>query len=144
VFFGDDGFGVALADRLASEALPPGVRVVDFGISALHLAFEADGCDALVLLDAAPLDEPPGTLTVLRVDLATPPDVLLDAHSISPSTVLAALRQVGGAVGEVLVVACQPAAVDPGVGLTPAVEAAIEAAVPLVLDVVASLASGRS
>ena len=39
VFFGDDGFGVAVAARLGASP-PPGATVSDYGIRALHLAFE--------------------------------------------------------------------------------------------------------
>ena len=39
VFLGDDGFGVALAGRLARRELPAGVEVVDFGIRGMDLAY---------------------------------------------------------------------------------------------------------
>ena len=64
VFLGDDGFGVALADRLARRSCPPGVEVVDFGIRGMDLAYALrDGYDAALLLDAVPRGEPPGTLS---------------------------------------------------------------------------------
>jgi hydrogenase maturation protease len=40
IFLGDDGFGVEAAKRLAAEPLPDWVRVVDFGIRGIHLAYE--------------------------------------------------------------------------------------------------------
>ena len=53
VFFGDDGFGVEVADRLAGAPLPDGVRLGEYGIRGVHLAYELlDGYDALVLIDA--------------------------------------------------------------------------------------------
>ncbi|HKA53006.1 MAG TPA: peptidase M52, partial [Candidatus Binatia bacterium] len=36
IFCGDDGFGVEVVRRLSAQVLPPSVRVVDFGIRALH------------------------------------------------------------------------------------------------------------
>ncbi|WP_052711153.1 hydrogenase maturation protease [Pseudofrankia sp. DC12] len=56
VLLGDDGFGVAVARRLAAgPALPPGVTVADYGIAGTHLAFDAaDSCDELLLIDAVP------------------------------------------------------------------------------------------
>ncbi len=55
VFLGDDGFGVALADRLAARSLPAGVEVRDFGIRGMDLAFAIqEGYDAVVMLDATP------------------------------------------------------------------------------------------
>ena len=45
------------------RALPAGVEVVDFGIRGMDLAYAlGDGYDAVVLLDAAPRGQPPGTL----------------------------------------------------------------------------------
>ncbi len=55
IFLGDDGFGVALAGRLATRELPAGVEVVDFGIRGMDLAWAMqDGYDAVVMLDAGP------------------------------------------------------------------------------------------
>ncbi len=69
LFLGDDGFGVALADRLARRALPDGVEVVDYGIRGMDLAFAIlDGYHAVVLLDATPRGGAPGTLYLLEID----------------------------------------------------------------------------
>ncbi len=70
IFQSDDGFGVEVANRLHGRALPEGVRVEDYGIRGVHLAYELlDGFDALVILDALPMGEPPGTLALLQPDL---------------------------------------------------------------------------
>ena len=96
--------------------LPDGVRVADFGIRGVHLAYELlDGYDALVLVDAVPMGEPPGTVAVDRgrtgrTDAATTTPVPLDAHTMSPAVVLghrwpaSAARSSGS-----LVVGCEPA-----------------------------------
>src|SRR5205085_3289679 len=82
VFLGDDGFGVAVADRLWRRELPAGVEVVDFGIRGMDLAFAMqDGYDAVVLLDATPRGNTPGTLYLIEVDPADDEvDVAVDAH----------------------------------------------------------------
>src|SRR5439155_31333 len=67
VFLGDDGFGVALAGRLAARELPAGVKVVDYGIRGMDLAYAlGEGWDAVVLLDATPRGRAPGTLYVIE------------------------------------------------------------------------------
>ena len=75
IFCTDDGFGSEAARRLATETLPAGVRVVDYGIRGMHLAYDLlDGYEALVVLDAAPRGGQPGDLVVLEVgpeDLGT-------------------------------------------------------------------------
>jgi hydrogenase maturation protease len=153
IFLGDDGFGVALADRLAEAGLPAGVQVADYGISGVHLAYELlRGYDATILLDATPRGEPPGTLTVLEVrpeDLPDPSDpdpdpdpdpaggALVDGHRLQPDQVLALLRVMGGDPGRVLVVGCEPAETDYRIGLSEPVAAAVEEALPMVRELVA-------
>jgi hydrogenase maturation protease len=141
IFFGDDGFGVEVARELAGRSLPDGVRVADFGIRGVHLAFELlDGYDVLVLVDAVPMNEEPGTLAVVEVEptlSGTGP--ALDAHSMSPAAVLSLLADLQGSVGRVLVVGCEPAVIGDGIGLSPVVAAAVPAAVDAVEALVAGL-----
>lgn len=140
VFLGDDGFGVEVVRRLAAEPQPEGVRVADFGIRGLHLAYELlDGYDTVVLVDAGSRGGAPGELHLLEVspddlpDLATPDELVgaggvLDAHAMTPDAVLALLATLGGSPGRVLVLGCEPAVVDERMGLSPPVEAAVDVA----------------
>jgi hydrogenase maturation protease len=114
VFLGDDGFGVALADRLARCALAPGVEVVDYGIRGMDLAYALhDGWDAVLLLDAMPRGLPAGTLSVLEPDLDGL-EVSVDAHGMDPVKVLGLARALGGDLPRVLVVGCEPLTVMRG------------------------------
>ena len=68
IFLGDDAFGPEVARRLAAEDLPGWVKVADYGISGMHLAYDlADGYETAILVDAAPRGGEPGTVTVLEV-----------------------------------------------------------------------------
>ena len=114
VFLGDDGFGVALADRLARRALPAGVEVVDYGIRGMDLAYALhDGWDAVVLLDATPRGRAPGTLYVIEPDL-TDLAPAVDAHGMDPVMVLGLAQALGGPLPRVLVVGCEPQTVMRG------------------------------
>ncbi|MEA2380765.1 MAG: hydrogenase maturation protease [Solirubrobacteraceae bacterium] len=114
VFLGDDGFGVALADRLARCALPPGVEVVDYGIRGMDLAYALhDGWDTVLLLDAMPRGRAPGTLSVLEPDLEGL-EVSVDAHGMDPVKVLGLALALGGELPRVLVVGCEPLTVMRG------------------------------
>jgi hydrogenase maturation protease len=138
VFFGDDGFGPAVITRIPPDRLPAGVDIGDYGIRGVHLAYDLlDGRHStLVLVDALPGGEPPGTLEVLEIGPdAAGEDVSIDAHAMGPASVLAALRSLGGSVGRVLVVGCHTASFDQGLALSPRVHAAVDSAVPLVLAV---------
>ena len=109
VFLGDDGFGVALADRLARRELPVGVEVVDFGIRGMDLAFAMqDGYDAVVLLDATPRGERPGTMYVIEVDHSEHDQAALDTHGMDPAKVIGLVRALGGTPPRTLVVGCEP------------------------------------
>src|SRR5688572_26061330 len=73
IFLGDDGFGVEVVRRLSAETLPGSVRVADFGVRALHLAYELldGGYGTTVLVDAARMGEQPGTVYLIKPDLGT-------------------------------------------------------------------------
>jgi len=138
IFQSDDAFGVEVANRLAVRSLPAGARVADFGIRGVHLAYELlDGYDGLILVDAVPMGEPPGTLVVIEPERDVAPtggdDVspVMDAHTMSPEVVLGTLARLGGAVERIYVVGCQPASLDEGMGLSPAVAAAVDGAADL-------------
>ena len=146
IFQTDDGFGVEVANRLA--ALDPsracGSRTSGSGASIWPTSCST-GYDALILIDAVPMGEPPGTLAVIEPDAVpglvtaegdAPP---LDAHTMSPDVVLATLARLGGSLERVLVLGCQPADLQDGMGLTPAVDGMIDAAVALCLELVADL-----
>ena len=138
VFLGDDGFGVEVANRLAGAEFPPGVKVADFGIRGVHLAYELlDGYDALVLIDAVPRGEEPGTLYVIEPDLdaVEPSGVgggpVMDAHGMAPEAVLALLLTLGGRLDRVWVLGCEPADVSERMGLSAPVAGAVEEAARL-------------
>src|SRR5947209_14219676 len=109
VFLGDDGFGVALADRLARHELPAGVEVRDFGIRGMDLALAMqDGYDAVVLLDATPRGESPGTLYVIEVEDEAGVEATPDPHGMDPLAVLALVRAFGSVPPPTYVVGCEP------------------------------------
>jgi len=145
VFQTDDAFGVEVAGRLALRELPAGVRVEDFGIRGVHLAYELlEGYDALILVDAVPMGDAPGTLAVIDPDVGVsePADAeipAVDAHTMNPEVVLAMLSRLGGSVERIRIVGCQPADLHDGMGLTPAVEAAVDSAVDLCLELAADI-----
>ena len=137
VFLGDDGFGVAVAQRLASEPLPESVRVIDAGIRGVHLAYDLmEGVDRAILVDAWRSGQPPGTITVLEPEIDPSRGTGVDAHVMDPSTVLATLATLGGGPAEVLLVACEPLTTEEGMGLSGPVAAAVEPAARLVSELV--------
>lgn len=141
IFLGDDGFGVAVAQRLAGEP-PPAAEVADYGVRGVHLAYRLlEGVDALILVDALRRGGAPGTLYVLEPDGEAAAAGAVDAHSLDPAAVLAMVSQLGGRTLPTVVVGCEPESLEEGIGLSPSVERAVEEALPLVRRLVARLAS---
>ncbi len=172
IFLGDDGFGAEVARRLAAVDLPDWVRVADYGISGMHLAYDlAEGYETTILVDASPRGGEPGTVYVMEVEAGSPsaaapdpgvPDPgaphpgaphpgrggpsgespLLDAHGMQPDVVFSMLDVLGTDAGRVLVVGCEPASIDEGIGLSAPVTAAVDQAVRVVLDLVRAAGTG--
>ncbi|MET7683947.1 hydrogenase maturation protease [Streptomyces sp. NPDC005423] len=142
IFLGDDGFGVETARRLAERDLPGDIEVVDIGVRGMHLAYQLlDGYDTLVLVDATARGEAPGTLYVIEHDVGAGSSSLgtpaLDGHRMTPDAVLALLDTLCAGTGarpprRVLVVGCEPASVDEGIGLSAQVSHAVPEAVRLI------------
>jgi len=147
IFLVDDGFGVEVARRLAAESWPPGVEVADFGIRGVHLAYHLlDGYDLLVLVDALSQGEEPGTVFLLEPDVDSEPGrevPITDAHGLDPESVLAIVRTLGGKIGRVLVVGCEPAELVERIGLSAVVERAVEEAIRMVRDIIRNWSSGE-
>jgi hydrogenase maturation protease len=121
----------------------PRVRVVDYGIRGMHLAYDLlDGCEALVLVDALPNRGAPGTVHVFEADHETlTAGVGLDAHAMDPAAVFASLAALGGTPPYTVVIGCEIDNVDERMGLTDAVAAAVPDAVKAIEDVVARLST---
>lgn len=149
VLRGDDGFGVAVARRLAEDgSVREGMTVVETGIAGIALVQELQrGWDGLVVVDAMDRGRAPGTVLVvepivLDVDLVSRgerSDVLADVHLATPDRVLTLARALGVLPPWVRMVGCQP--VDAEVvrdGLSAIVEGAVDVAVAEVMRLVAA------
>lgn len=144
IFLGDDGFGVEVVRRLAAHQLPDDVELLDTGVRGVHLAYQMlDGYRTVVLVDAARRGGAPGTVYLIEVDEPAdlaPQDALIDGHRMAPDTVLALLGTLSAGTGgsrpqRVVVVGCEPASLEEGMGLSDPVAAAVEEAVRLTLRV---------
>jgi hydrogenase maturation protease len=150
----DDGFGVAVANALASRPLAPGVNVIEVGIGGIHLVHELlSGYDALVIVDAVDHGAPPGTLLVLQpevpvwdeLDPSQRHEILAETHYTVPSRALLLAKALGALPDRVLIVGCQGEAVDElGLELSAAVRAAVPRAIETIEGIVGELSGGSS
>jgi hydrogenase maturation protease len=157
IFLGDDAFGVEVAWRMSRRALPDHVRVADFGIRGMDLAYALlDGYDAAILVDAVARGGDPGTLYVIEPESPDLPDLphlddsedrpvpaLVDAHGMNPMRVLDMARAMEGRPTRVLVVGCEPATlgdeIEGAMGLSAPVEAAVAGAIAMVESLVSRI-----
>jgi hydrogenase maturation protease len=152
IFLGDDGFGVEVAQRLSQHNFPEGVRIVDFGIRGLDLAYAlTDGPEVTILIDACPRGAAPGTLYVVEPDLSSldspnSAQVAVDAHAMNPMNVLCMAKSMGAPLQRILLVGCEPATLGPEegqMGLSELVENAVERAVTLTESLVTRILNGE-
>jgi hydrogenase maturation protease len=137
IFLGDDAWGVEVVRRLLEQELPEAVHVEDYGIRGVHLAYEIlSGYDTVILVDASSHDEEPGTVFVMEIDpqatAATSADFgepgagVMDAHRMDPATVVALVASLGGEIGRLLLVGCEPESIEEGAELSETVLAAVQ------------------
>ena len=117
VLYGDDGFGVELAWRLARRTLPEGVKVIETGIGGMSIVQELMlGYDAVLLLDAHASGGAPGTVRLLEpalpdlsgLDAHALRDYFADTHYATPMRALSLLEHLGHLPRRVAVIGCEP------------------------------------
>ncbi len=139
LLWGDDGFGVEVAHRLQKMELPPEVKVVETGTGGIHLVQEITlGYDALIVADATDQGRPPGTVMVIqpevedvyKMDDVTKYDFLADMHYTKPERAFMLAKALHALPDRFVLVGGQPEDPDRyGPGLSPPVQAAVDAAV---------------
>jgi hydrogenase maturation protease len=145
VLLGDDGVGQRLLVELSSlaERWGGGVEFLDGGTQGMALLGFLVGRRAVVFLDAVALGTAPGTVHRLRnqeVLMATP-GAGMTAHETSAGELLRAVALVGELPPEVVVIGVEPASLETGMGLSPAVQGSVPAALRAAVGVLDGLAS---
>lgn len=145
IFFGDDAFGVEVAQTMSKRPLPPGVEVMDLGIRSYDLACAlVDEYDAIILVDALRRGEAPGALCLIEPDLAAlgPCSGPVNPHALDPVRVLQMAQTLGEVRAALYLVGCEPAALeveDGRLGLSASVRAAVAGAIEMIESLVAKL-----
>lgn len=144
IFLGDDGFGVEVVRRLAARELPTSVRVADFGIRGFDLTYALqDGYETVILVDAYPHGQTPGTVSLVEPDLSKLDEQqagVVETHGMNPLNVLRMAVAMSGTLrNKILLVGCEPATFggeEGQMGLSEQVEAAVDDAVKMVAAVI--------
>jgi hydrogenase maturation protease len=143
IFLGDDGFGVEVAQSLSKRQVPETVTVKDFGIRGFDLAYALlDPWDGVIIVDALPRGEAPGTIYVIEPDRSGAAQADINPHGMDPVRVLNLAASMGTISARVLVVGCEPHdfgdELEGRMGLSSPVQAAVEEACTTVLELAAS------
>ena len=143
IFLGDDGFGVEVVKQLTAGKAMDGVRLADFGIRGLDLAYALqDGYEMAILIDAYAHGQTPGTVSLIEPDLdnlGEPDATVVEAHAMNPLNVLRMAAAMTAKPPHVLLVGCEPLTFggeEGHMGLSEPVAAAVETAAKMVVDVV--------
>lgn len=131
----DEGLGIHAVRKLLDHPdLPENVEVVDGGTAGLGLLYHLEGVRRLVIVDAVETGGPPGTLVRLSGDKIPAYMALkLSPHEITLPDFLAAAKLRDLYPEEVIVWGMQPASLEVGIDLSPALEEKLDELVNNVL-----------
>ena len=136
----DDGAGPLVAERAVTQAGRG--TVIGPLADALDLLGEWDDADLAVVVDAVHSGQVPGTLTTVELVDGSGSELpgghrgSSSTHGIGLAGVLRLARAVHRAPGRVVVVGIEGDDFSQGTGLSPAVQAAVPAAVSRVVDLI--------
>jgi hydrogenase maturation protease len=153
IFLGDDAFGVEVTRSLAKRELPQSVSVRDFGIRGFDLAYTLLApWETVILVDALPRGEKPGTLYTIEPDLSelgnpASPDMAMNPHGMDPVRVLNLAASMGAITARILMVGCEPEdfgdELEGRMGLSSTVQHAVEEASDMVEDLLKRVIAGE-
>lgn len=136
VLMSDDGIGSAVLRAFHEQyVVGPDVEVMDLGTPGLDLSPWLADADCVILIDTVNAPLPPGSLRLYKKSdlLSHVPGVRVGPHDPGVKETLLALEFAGRAPRVVELIGIVPAVTTMGLELSPAVEAAIPAAVAAVV-----------
>jgi hydrogenase maturation protease len=147
----DEGVGIHVVLKLEQQAadgrlaLPQGTRFADGGTLGLDLLPMIAGASILVLIDAVKLGRPSGSVSVLRGDaIEGTLGGHVSPHQVGVADLIAAARLTGVMPEAASLVGIEPAEIEIGLDLTPAVEEAVpKAMVAVIAELNRHMRSGK-
>ena len=142
LLMGDEGVGVRVVEELDRRySFPPEVVIVDGGTMGIELLPYIADCSHLLIVDAMPGEDPPGTTTRLAIDSS--PGFFRNRstpHQIGLADVLALAAMNDELPRSVTLFGIIPHRMDIGLALSPPVAAGMEQLLAMVVDELARLA----
>lgn len=139
---GDDGAGpevIRLLMERTAAARPAGLRLLDAGTDGMGVMFAARGCKVLIIVDACKSGSEPGAVfEVPGAELEAPPKESFNLHDFRWDHALFAGRRIYGDdfPSDVTVFLIEAERLAFGVGLSPAVDAAVRTVAGRIREIV--------
>lgn len=135
IFYGDDAFGVEVAKALPVEGLPQNIKVKDFGIRGMDLAFEvSEDYDLVILVDTVKIGATAGAVFVLEPK--TPENSAVLMHDLTPDRALQFAQLFSTKRKKLLLIGCEPVNLEFNSEMSKAVKNAVEKAVGEILELI--------
>ncbi|MFC5708030.1 HyaD/HybD family hydrogenase maturation endopeptidase [Aeromonas eucrenophila] len=137
----DEAVGVRLVEALEREyRFAPGIELLDGGTAGMELLEAMASRDHIILADAVRSGNPPGTVVTLQ-DEEIPAlfGRKISPHQLGLADVLSALLMTGESPKRLTLIGVEPLSLEPRIGLTPVVEAAMGEAKARILTLLAEL-----
>jgi len=131
----DEGVGVHAARALAERELPAGVSVVEAGTAFLDVLPDIEKADRILLIDAMEGGGAPGSVYRVPFDQCVHPEMLASLHGFDMSRVL--FMAGNTRAPEVTVFGVEPARIEWGTEVSPAVARVLPALQEVILKEVA-------
>jgi hydrogenase maturation protease len=134
----DDGVGVHVTESFRSSREPdPNLDIIDGGTIGLSLLPQIEDADAVIIVDASELGEPPGSMRIFRnreIDQQLS-GKRRSVHEVALYDLFSAAAIRGRSPQERVLIAIQPASTGWGLDPTPEVKASI----PLACEAISTL-----
>jgi hydrogenase maturation protease len=132
---GDDGVGVhAIARLQRDDRVPTGLVLLDGGTHGLGLLPYISEFRRLIVVDAVNVGEAPGTVIRMEGDALRGMPGKPTAHQLGFTDMLVAMKLLGDAPDEVVLLGVQPASTEWSPELSPPVEAALTTLIESILS----------
>ncbi|MBW7983674.1 HyaD/HybD family hydrogenase maturation endopeptidase [Enterobacillus tribolii] len=137
----DEAVGVRIVERLQQDyRFPAGVTLLDGGTAGMELMDDMANRDHIIVADAVLSGNSPGTVITLEDDEV--PALFsrkISPHQLGLSDVLSALRLTGESPARLTLIGVEPLSLEPHVGLTPVVSAAVPVAMGHIINLMRQL-----
>lgn len=140
ILLGDDGFGVEVLRRFEARGVPESVDVVEVGIGGFDFVLKLmDGYEQAIVVDLVRRGGAPGTVTTFTPcegDTTLREGDRIDPHIAEPSRAMKLARYLNVLPARIMIVGCEPASCEVGIGLSPQVAAGVERALAAIDSVI--------